>query len=100
MDHYRNVFALEQTLSQLGYSGDGAGFESARQYYRLLSLTPDELFAHLLQPTRSVNKDGHQVPGERPYALGEYQALLEQLEKSPAYQRFNLDHLRKQLTSA
>jgi hypothetical protein len=108
----RNVFALEQSLSQLGYAGDGVAFEAARRYYRLLTLPPDELVAYLLRPasasptssgplaSASLSRDGAGQEGRGYYTVEEYKALLAHLDKSPAHRHLNFDALLKALASA
>lgn len=113
----RNVFALEQSLSQLGYAGNGVAFEAARRYYRLLTLPPDELVAHLLRPSSSPPAAGSpstssSSPGDDAsvvagqggrayyaYTPEEYKALLAHLDKSPAYRHVNFDALLKTLAA-
>ena len=113
------MFALEQSLSQLGYAGNGAAFEEARRYYRLLTLPPDELVAHLLRPSSSPaaagspssaamgpspGGDASVVAGQSgrgyyAYTPEEYKALLAHLDKSPAYRHVNFDALLKTLAA-
>jgi len=85
----RNLFAIEQSLSQLGHAGSGVAFENARRFYRLLTLPPEELMVQLssiASPTPQAQLWG--VSSE------EYKSLLAYLERSPASHYFDFASLR------
>jgi exocyst complex component 4 len=66
----RNVFALQQNLTNIIISTDEEPFEKARKYYELLNISQEEVLVHIAENSGDISKL---------FSYDEYKTVLEMM---------------------